>query len=117
MLEKCHYSGRALGVVQFYTQSMGLKIKELRIAKGLTQQDLADRAGMSRSQLAMIEAETRPANTLRLNAIASALGVSTEALFTTGDGNSSLNEIMRILSPEDRAIIVQMAESLAAKSR
>ena len=71
---------------------------------------------MSRSQLAMIEAETRPANTLRLNAIASALGVTPEQLFASGDdATEGLLDIVRQLSPEDRAVLVRMAEALAAK--
>ncbi len=94
---------------------MSLRIRQLRDAKGWTQADLADRAGMSRSQLAMIEAETRPANTLRLNAIAAALGVKPEDLFEAGEGEQELIDLLRILSPEDRAILTHMAEALAAK--
>lgn len=95
---------------------MALRIKELRLAKGWTQADLADKSRMSRSQLAMIEAETRPANTLRLNAIAHALGVSVEALFSAPDADQVLLDLLRNLSPSDRAILVQMAEALAAKA-
>jgi len=95
---------------------MGLRIKELREAKGWTQTDLSERSNMSRSQLAMIEAETRPANTLRLNAIATALGVDPDALFSTGSENRAIVELIRRLSPEDRSIVVQMAEALAAKN-
>lgn len=93
---------------------MSLRIKYLREAKGWTQQELADRAAMSRSQLAMIEAETRPANTLRLNSIANALGVAPEALFKSASDNSELINLLGRLSPEDRAVIVRMAEALAS---
>ena len=95
---------------------MALRIRQLRVAKGWTQDDLASRAGMSRSQLAMIEAETRPANTLRLNSIAAAFGVATEDLFVSPEGQAELFDLVRKLSPEDRAILVRMAEALAAKS-
>lgn len=100
---------------QFYVSPMGLRIKELRIKRGLTQQELADRARMSRSQLAMIEMETRPANTLRLNALATALGVKVEDLFESGDESSRLIQIVRDLSPEDRAALVRIAEAMASK--
>lgn len=60
---------------------MTLKIRALRIAAGLSQQMLAEKAGISRSQLSEIETEAKPANTLRLNSIASALGVQVEDLF------------------------------------
>lgn len=94
---------------------MALRIRQLREAKGWTQADLADKAGMSRSQLAMIEAETRPANTLRLNAIAAALGVQPQSLFS--DPDSELLSLLRQLSDEDRQTIVRMAEAFAARSK
>lgn len=95
---------------------MALRIKALREAKGLTQQQLADMAGMSRSQLAMIEAETRPANTLRLNAIANALGVMPEGLFELPEADQAIIDVIKRLSPGDRATIVRMAEALAAQT-
>lgn len=110
-----HYSGRAFVLARFYTRPMALRIRHLRVKRGWTQQDLADRANMSRSQLAMIEAETRPANTLRLNAIASALEVAPEALFDSGDGHWHLVELVQALDEGDRETLVRLAESLAAK--
>lgn len=95
---------------------MSLRIKELRIERGWTQADLASRAGLSRSQLAMIESETRPANTLRLNAIAAALGVKLESLFSSQNENQTLLDLLARISPEDRAALVRMAEALAAKA-
>ncbi|MGR1583371.1 helix-turn-helix domain-containing protein [Thalassobius sp. S69A] len=94
---------------------MGLRIRKLREQRGWTQAELADKSGMSRSQLAMIEAETRPANTLRLNSIAAALGVTTDALFDGPMVDTSLVDLIRRLSPEDRAVLVRMAEALASK--
>lgn len=115
ILPKCRHYGRAFGVATFYVQPMTLRIKSLREAKGWTQSDLAERARMSRSQLAMIENETRPANTLRLNAIAAALGVEPQDLFANED--SRIIELIRDLTPEDRDAIVRMAEALAARAR
>ena len=94
---------------------MALRIRQLREAKGWTQADLAERSRMSRSQLAMIEAETRPANTLRLNAIATALGVVTEDLFDSGSDDGRFTRVLRQLSEADRALVLTLAESLAAK--
>ncbi|WP_424967309.1 helix-turn-helix domain-containing protein [Dinoroseobacter sp. S375] len=111
----CHYYGRALAMRKFYSVPMALRIRELREAKGWTQADLAARANMSRSQLAMIERETRPANTLRLNAIAKALGVAPERLFSEGGPEAQIMDLMRSLSEEDRAAIVHLAEALAQK--
>jgi transcriptional regulator with XRE-family HTH domain len=115
MIATCHYSGQAFRVGRYYTVPMALRIKALRTELGWTQEVLADKAGMSRSQVAMIEAETRPANTLRLNAIAAALGVPPEALFDSGDEDWRLVQIFKRLDADDRAAIVRLAEALAAK--
>lgn len=95
---------------------MALRIKELREKHGWTQDVLASRAAMSRSQLAMIEKGTRPANTLRLGAIAAALGVPVEELFLATDENAALLRVLKRLGAEDRAALVRMAEALAAKA-
>ena len=113
---KRHYSGRDFPLSRFYTCAMALRIKELRTVRGLTQQQLADMSGMSRSQLAMIEAETRPANTLRLNAIANALRVPPEQLFASPSPDARVLELLQLMSPEDRDALVRLAEALAAKS-
>lgn len=113
---ECLYSGRAFSIARFYKIGMVLRIKDLRKEKGWTQSDLADRASISRSQLAMIESETRPANTLRLNAIAAALGVQTEDLFGPGSEGRQLLDKLSALSPEDRATVVRLVEALARSS-
>jgi transcriptional regulator with XRE-family HTH domain len=113
---KCHYLQQATLPATLYTVRMTLRIKELRDEKGWTQETLASKAGISRSQLAMIEKGTRPANTLRLDALAAALGVQTDALFARSDEDYALLQIVKRLSPDDRAVIVRMAEALAAKA-
>jgi transcriptional regulator with XRE-family HTH domain len=103
-------------IAEFYTCPMALRIRELRKAKGFSQQILAEKAGISRSQLSEIESETKPANTLRLNAIAAALSVSVDQLFEEGAQDVYLTEIaalMETMTPEDRATIIRMAQALA----
>ena len=94
---------------------MALRIRELREERGWTQEHLASLAHMSRSQLAMIEAETRPANTLRLNAIAGALGVPMEQLFQGEGPDAHLLALLRQMSDADKDALVRIAESLASK--
>lgn len=95
---------------------MGLRIKELRQAKGLSQQLLAEMAGVSRSQLSEIENERKPANTLRLAAIARALDTTVEDLFDYGDKAESYRrvilDLMRLMDPEDRDALIRHAEAL-----
>ncbi|AZV00252.1 transcriptional regulator [Paracoccus kondratievae] len=96
---------------------MALRIKKLRKDKGWTQDVLAAKAGLSRSQLAMIEAETRPANTVRLNAIAAALGVPPEDLFESDPRERQIVGILRRLPGEDADALLRIAEALAAKGQ
>ncbi len=112
---QCHHYGRAQGLARFYAYPMSLRIKELRELKGWTQEELASRARMSRSHVAMIEKESRPANTLKLNAIATALGVRTEELFEIDDDAKRLIELLRQLGPSDRAVVEGMIQALASK--
>lgn len=93
---------------------MALRIKHLRTERGWSQQHLADKSRMSRSQLAMIEQETRPANTLRLTAIAAALDVQVRDLFDGTDGVAKIIDLYAALTPENQETIVRLAEALVA---
>ena len=114
--DQCRHYGRDFGVWKFYKKPMALRIRKLRDEKGWTQEELASKAGISRSQLAMIEKETRPANTLRLNAIAAALGVTADELFETNANERRMIGILRALSDDDAEALVRVAEALAAKA-
>lgn len=116
MQEYCRYKQRAGFVRSYYTVPMGLRIKSLREARGWTQDDLAERANVSRSQLAQIESEARPANTLRLNAIASALGVETWLLFSVPDVDERILKVLPDLNEDDRSTIIRLAEALAQQN-
>ena len=97
---------------------MTLKIRELRKARGFTQEELAAVAGISRSQLSEIESEAKPANTLRLNAIAGALGVTPPELFAEGSRDHYKDELGALvdrMAGEDRETIMRLARSLAQK--
>jgi len=107
-------------MIRRYTWGMGLRIRHLRKAKGLTQAMLAEMAGISRSQLAEIEGERKPANTIRLAAIARALEVSVEDLFDEGEAESYrrvILDLMRTMEPEDRSALIRHAEALAARTK
>lgn len=106
---------------RLYTRGMGLRIRELREAKGLSQAELGEMAGISRSQLSEIENEKKPANTRRLSSIASALGVSVDSLFTDGDNmpdfsSAILGVAARIKDQADQQALLKFAESLAGRT-
>ncbi len=95
---------------------MALRIKTLREAKGLTQLQLGDMAGLSRSQLSEIENEKKPVNTLRLTSIARSLGVSVEELFEDNPEEAYravILDLMRSMTDEDRDSLIRHARALA----
>lgn len=99
---------------------VGTRIRALRRARGLTQDDLALACGVSRSAVA--QWETDRAGQLRGNItrIAEALDVSIEHLLqgssppvaTTGDELAFLR-LYRACDPEDRAFLLRTAHKLA----
>jgi len=60
-------------------ENIGTKIKELRLLKGLTQEELADKTGLSVRTIQRIESGEVDPRTYTLNALADALGVDLEA--------------------------------------
>jgi transcriptional regulator with XRE-family HTH domain len=60
---------------------LGARIRELRIERGLSQEALADAAGIGRSYMSGIERGVRNCSTLHLFRIAKALRVPPGALF------------------------------------
>jgi len=98
---------------------MALRIKDLRKAKGLTQDQLAGKARLSRSQLSEIETESKPVNTRRLAAIAKALDVDVSDLFDGGDVESYRDELILIVSdlpPADRDALLTIARAMRRAS-
>lgn len=62
------------------SETVGARIRRLRKGLGLTQDELADRAGISRPQLSKLENDEADARSATLMALAGALGVTTSAL-------------------------------------
>lgn len=68
-------------------ENIGSKIKELRLLKGLTQEELADKTGLSVRTIQRIESGEVDPRTYTLNALAEALGVGIET-FTSQKTNA-----------------------------
>lgn len=61
---------------------MGFRIKELREKKRMSQEELAEKANVSRTTISQLENDaTKTTTTSTLNKIADALGVKMESLF------------------------------------
>jgi transcriptional regulator with XRE-family HTH domain len=61
---------------------VGVRVRELRAGRGLTQLRLAERAGISRPSIANVEAGRQNVSLRQLCALASALGVTVEELLS-----------------------------------
>jgi transcriptional regulator with XRE-family HTH domain len=96
-----------------YGLELGKRIKALRQALGLTQQDLADKVNLSRAAVAYWEAGKSGHAGKHLKAIAEALGVQPEAL-TTGLIEEEAYEIK--LSAEEYSLVT-LYRSLTAEQR
>jgi transcriptional regulator with XRE-family HTH domain len=97
--------------------TIGMRIRELRRARGLTQDELATACNVSRSAVA--QWETDRAGQLRdnISRIADALGSSVEHLLhgsaaATGDELAMLR-LYQACDPEDRAFLLRTAHKLA----
>ena len=64
--------------------NIGAKIKELRVAKGLTQEELADRAELSKGFISQLERDLTSPSIVTLVDILQCLGVSVSAFFAEG---------------------------------
>jgi len=99
--------------------TVGTRIRALRRARGLTQDELATACEVSRSAVA--QWETDRAGQLRgnISRIADALGTSVEYLLhgstaQTGDELAMLR-LYRACDPEDRAFLLRTAHKLAKR--
>jgi transcriptional regulator with XRE-family HTH domain len=60
------------------------RLKDIRVSQYLTQQDLAERSGVSRVSIIRLESGTVPARFSTLRKLAAALGVEPKALVGEG---------------------------------
>ncbi len=93
---------------------MELRLKELRKTRGLTLDDLADMAGISKSYLSELENGRKDINGRRLKALAKALGVRPSDILgdSAGPEADELARIVAELPPADRQLLTQIARRL-----
>jgi transcriptional regulator with XRE-family HTH domain len=65
--------------------ALGAGVRELRIARGLTQEEVAHRSGMHVTYLSGIERGTRNVSILNLDRLAAGLGITLAALMIALD--------------------------------
>ncbi len=100
--------------------SVGLKIKDERKRRGLTQRDLADATGLSEQFISNLERGQRHPGTKTLRAIAGVLKIQPAELYSDMPSThnpldpvlAKLGSILKDASAEDRARVVDVARSL-----
>ena len=102
------------------TPTIGSRIRILRRARGLTQDDLASECGVSRSAVAQWETDRAGQLSGNITRIAEALDTSVEHLLqgSTPAASASGDELAmlrlyRACDPEDRAFLLRTAHKLA----
>ena len=89
-------------------------LKQLRLQKGLTQPQLADRLGISRSAISMYERGEREPDTTTMEAIAALFGVDMNYLYgmptvTFDDFTYALHNESKDLTEENKQKLLEMA--------
>ena len=97
---------------------MKLRLKPIRKAARLTQQQLADSIGVSKSYVSEIESGKKQINGKLLDAFSQALHCSPCALIDDPDLTPEISDhiaILKSLSEADRQAVLRHASSLAAR--
>lgn len=107
----------------FEAESVGMRIRNLRRERGLTQEDLAAATGVSRSAVAQWETDRAGQVRGNLSRIAEVLGVGEEVLLhgaasragaeASGGDELALLRLYRECAPEDRTFLLRTARKLA----
>lgn len=89
-------------------------LKQLRLQKGLTQPQLAERLGISRSAISMYERGEREPDTTTMEAIAALFGVDMNYLYgmptvTFDDFTYALHNESKDLTEENKQKLLEMA--------
>ena len=102
-----------------YTGGMKLRLKELRLEKGLTQRQVAEMAGMSVSYYTELELGRKQINANRLEGLAKVFGVTPKGLIAGSDAKvvTSLDEKLALLPPESRVLVENLIHTLASGHR
>lgn len=98
---------------------IGSRIKQARLAKNMTQEDLADQIDISVAFLSRVERGNSHINLKRLNQICGLLDVS-EGYILNGASSNSENyleqefaELLKSVSPEKQKLIYNVAKAIA----
>lgn len=98
---------------------IGSRIKEARLKKNMTQEDLSDKMNISVAFLSRVETGNSRINLKRLNQVCDLLDISEGYLLTGAASNSSnyldkeFTDLIKSVSPEKQKLIYNIAKTIA----
>ena len=98
---------------------IGKRLKQARLAKNMTQEDLADKIDISVAFLSRVERGNTHINLTRLSEICSLLNISEGDILNGSSSTSSdymqsdFNELLKNCSPEKQKLIYNIAKVIA----
>ena len=91
---------------------VGKRLMELRSRCGLTQNGLADKAGVSQTHLRRVELGQADITVGHLELLCDAMGITLQEFFNIEAGNDELSIALSKLSPKQRKLLIAFIESL-----
>lgn len=104
-------------------KNLGRRLKELRMKKGLTQEELAEKTGLSVTFVGLVERGINTPSLETCNKIARALGITLDELFYFQKDDKKLDLIKSLLfkirkgSVEELSLINEVAERILEYSK
>lgn len=108
---------RILGVSHVrYKSNMSNNIKKIRKSKGMTQQQVYEKAGIAKSYFSELESGKKQLNERTMKSIAGAMGVEPYMLLADSDDAlaATLFEDFSVIDPAQRKIVADLAREFAS---
>ncbi len=91
---------------------VGKRIKDIREKSGMTQNGLAERAGISQTHLLRVELGQADITVGHLQLVCDALGMSLQDFFASNKNDDELNTSASRLTPKQKALLVEFLKSI-----
>ncbi len=112
MIVKTAYSHGDFVLHSHSEYPVGMGLKEIRKAAGLTQEELAEKAGVSQAAVSRIEKMAESVTLRQLKQVAEALGVSpSDLLSDRGATEAALVRRFRQLSPDQQKLWIKLLDA------
>lgn len=109
-------NGRKWGIMVIDYKKVGLKIKEVRLKKNLSQECLAEKCNLSSAYISYVEQGKKKLSLKSIISIASSLGVTVDLLLGDEAKNNNyldltINNIIKDCNTQEKQIIYDVASS------